>query len=434
MLNSANKISPNPISEKEMTRTSTPRGLKICLLGYRSNPFSGGQGIYIRYLSRALKDAGHTVDVISGQPYPLLDDGIGLIKLPSLNLFEEESHIKALKWKHLGSFTDFFEWFSMATGGFPEPYTFGRRLEKYFKKHKPDYDIVHDNQSLCYGTLALQRSDVTLVTTIHHPITSDLSIALANEPNWQMRLLIKRWHSFLRMQKNVVSRLKHIVTVSEVSRRDIADAFKIPAANLKVVHNGIDTETFKPNPEITRVPYRIMATASADQPLKGLQYLLRAIAELVFTYPEIHLEVLGKLKPDGDTEKLVTQLNLQKHLTFTSGVATQEVVNMYARASLVVVPSVYEGFGLPAGEAMSCGVPVISTNGGALPEVVGDCGIIVPVRDPEAIAQAIKELINNPDKRSALSKRGRKRILEHFSWRVAAQEMADLYYEVLEKK
>jgi glycosyltransferase involved in cell wall biosynthesis len=434
MLNSVNKILQSPISEEEITQTSMHRKLKICLLGYRSNPFSGGQGIYIRYLSRALQQAGHSVDVISGQPYPILDEGIRLIKLPSLNLFEEESHIKALKWKHLASFTDFFEWFSMATGGFPEPYTFGRRLKKYFKKYKPDYDIVHDNQSLCYGTLALQKNDIALVTTIHHPITSDLSIALANETNWQMRLLIKRWHSFLGMQKNVVSKLKHIVTVSEVSRRDIADAFKIPTAGLKVVHNGIDTETFKPQPEITRVPYRIMATASADQPLKGLQYLLRAIAELAFTYPDIHLEVLGKLKPAGDTEKLVNELNLRKHLTFTSGVETQEVVNMYARASLVVVPSVYEGFGLPAGEAMSCGVPVISTNGGALPEVVGGCGIIVPVRDPEAIARAIEELINNPDKRSELSKRGRERILKYFSWKVAAHEMVDLYHEVLEKQ
>ncbi len=175
--------------------------LKICLLGYRSNPYSGGQGIYIRYLSKALVKQGHQVDVISGEPYPILDPGVNLIKLPGLNLFEADNHVTALRPRHLLSYTDFFEWFSMFTGGFPEPYTFGRRLVKYFRRHKPDYDIVHDNQSLCFGLLKLQNTGIPLVATIHHPITSDLHIALGNTDDWKLRLLIRRWHSFLGMQK-----------------------------------------------------------------------------------------------------------------------------------------------------------------------------------------------------------------------------------------
>lgn len=420
----AEPVNDNPVA-------ATPKPLKIALLGYRSNPFSGGQGIYIKYLSRALATAGHEVHVISGPPYPDLDPNIKLIKIPSLDLFEEENHVTALKLKHFKSFADVFEWWTMLTGGFAEPYTFGRRLQAYFKKHKPDYDIIHDNQSLCYGTLWLQQAGYPLITTIHHPITSDRDIALKHATTWQQRLLIKRWHSFIGMQEKVVQKLKNIVTVSDVSRHDIASAFGIPASGMKVVHNGIATDTFKPMPDVERIPLRIMATASADQPLKGLQYLLKAIKRLTSDFPEIHLTVLGKLKQDGDTAGLLQTLNIDQHLTFVSGIETEELVRLYAEASVVVVPSIYEGFGLPAGEAMACGVPVISTNGGALPEVVGDAGVIVPVRDEEAIADAITDLLNNPEKRKKLGEAGRMRILKHFSWTVAAEQFVAEYREIM---
>ncbi|MFT5211399.1 MAG: glycosyltransferase involved in cell wall biosynthesis [Flavobacterium sp.] len=432
--------SPSARPSEELTEAqsgqeiNTPHPLKIALLGYRSHPFSGGQGIYIRYLSQALVNAGHQVDVISGPPYPILDQGVKLIKLPSLDLFAEESHIKALKWQHLLSFTDFFEWFAMLTGGFAEPYTFGRRLHHYFKKHKPDYDILHDNQSLCYGTLKLQQEGQALLTTIHHPVTSDLKIALANAETWGMRLLIKRWHSFLKMQKRVVTKLDNIVTVSEVSRIDIAEAFSVPSSALTVIHNGIDTTVFKPQPQITRIEHSLMATASADQPLKGLRYLLIAVAQLVPVYPNIHLTILGKIKPGGDIDKLLEKLDINDHLNFVSGIETSEVVELYAKASVVVVPSIYEGFGLPAGEAMACGVPVISTDGGALPEVVGDCGIIVPIKSQNAIADAITKLFEDLSMREELSRLGRERILKLFSWEIAAKDMVALYTDIIEKK
>lgn len=407
--------------------------LKIALLGYRSNPYSGGQGIYIHYLSKALLEAGHDVDVISGPPYPLLVDGVRLIKLPSLDLFAAPRHELALRPRHLRSYTDSFEYFSMLTGGFPEPYTFGRRLVRYFRRERPHYDIVHDNQTLCYGTLALQKQGVPIVTTIHHPITSDLEIALSGEQDWRMRLLIKRWYSFLGMQKKVAAQLKHIVTVSRQSRSDIIAAFNLDPADVKVIHNGIDTDTFRPYPAIARHPLRIMATASADQPLKGLAYLLRAIAQLADEYPGLELLVVGKVKENGDTDKLIDTLGVRHRITFVSGIETAELVRRYAEAGMVVVPSVYEGFGLPAGEAMACGVPVISTCGGALPEVVGDGGLLVPVRDEGAISAAIKRLLENEAERERLSIVGRERILQLFSWRVAASQMVDYYNNTLLK-
>jgi len=409
------------------------RALKICLLGYRSNPYSGGQGIYIKYLSKALADAGHLVEVISGQPYPELDERVKLIKLPGLNLFEADNHVTALRPKHLLSFTDFIEWFSMLTGGFAEPYTFGRRLVSYFKKHQPDYDIVHDNQSLSYGTLKLQKMGVPLVTTIHHPITSDLRIALANANSWQMRLLIRRWHSFLNMQKKVVRKLNHLVTVSEASRRDIARDFQVSETQINIVTNGIDVDVFKPLQKNQREPYTLMVTASADVPLKGLDYLLRAVAELQGEFPELKLLVLGKLKEDGKTAKLIDQLHIRNLITFYSGLSPAEITALYARAACAVVPSIYEGFGLPAGEAMACGVPVIATDGGALPEVVGNCGFIVPTRDHLAIADALRQLLNDPARSEDLGARGRDRILKQFSWAVAAEQMSSLYRMVIQE-
>lgn len=408
--------------------------LKICLLGYRSNPYSGGQGIYIKFLSKALVDAGHSVDVISGEPYPELDERVRLIKLPGLNLFEADNHITALRPKHLLSYTDFFEWFSMLTGGFPEPYTFGRRLVQYFKRHQPDYDIVHDNQSLCYGTLQLQKMDVPVITTIHHPITSDLRIALQSADTWKLRLLIKRWHSFLKMQKKVVRQLDNLVTVSRASRQDIATDFGISETKLNIVHNGIDTGMFRPIPSIEPDEFNVMATASADVPLKGLDYLIRAISILTDEIPELKLTVLGKLKEDGTTAKLIKELGLESRIHFHSGLSSQDVAELYANASCAVVPSIYEGFGLPAGEAMACGVPVISTNGGALPEVVGDAGITVPTRDHLALADAIRTLLTDSNLKHSLAAKGRARILDLFSWEVASGDMVQLYRDVISGK
>ena len=410
---------------------NNPQPLKICLLGYRSKPFSGGQGIYIKYLSKALVNAGHSVDVISGEPYPHLDSRVRLIKMPGLNLFESDNHVTALRPRHLLSYTDFFEWFSMLTGGFPEPYTFGRRAVQYLKKHGRHYDIIHDHQSLCTGLLELQKAGFATVCTVHHPITSDRDIALASAKSLKLRLLIRRWHLFLHMQQRVIRKLKHIVTVSKQSRIDIAKAFGIDPASIKLVYNGIDTEEFKPVPGVTQLPLRIMTTASADAPLKGLEYLLRAIGILRPDFPNLKLLIVGQLNEDSATRKLIDELGIDSMLKFVSEIDTEELVKYYAEATIVVVPSIYEGFGLPAGEAMAAGRAVIATTGGALPEVVGNAGIQVPTRDSIAIASAIRKLLDDPSERMRLEQAGQDRIRQKFSWDVTAGLMIDYYNEVL---
>lgn len=405
------------------------RSLRIALLGYRSQPYGGGQGVYLKYLSKALVDAGHKVDVISGPPYPHLDPRVPLIKLPSLDLFE--NGLGSLRPHHLRSWTNIIEWSSKLTGGFAEPYTFGRRAVKYLKTHGHNYDLIHDNQSLSYGMLEIQEMGLPLVTTLHHPITSDLRIALNAARNGYERILIRRWHSFLNMQKKVVKQLHNIVTVSDCSRQDIAADFGIQPAGISLVHNGIDTEQFRPMPGIARRPRMLMATASADAPLKGLRYLLKAYAKLLKSYPDLELLLVSKLQPGGKTERLVRSLGIADKVKFVSGITTEQMVRYYAEATIAVVPSVYEGFGLPAGEAMACAVPVVSTDGGALPEVVGDAGLIVPAKSVKALVGAISDLLDNPERREALAQKGRQRIVDEFCWQVCARQMTDYYEQVL---
>ena len=403
--------------------------LRIALLGYRSQPFAGGQGVYLNYLSKALVDAGHRVDVISGPPYPQLDPRVRLIQLPSLDLFE--NGLLSLRPRHLSSLTDMIEWCSKLTGGFAEPYTFGRRAVRYLRRHGGEYDLVHDNQSLSYGMLQIQDMGLPLVTTVHHPITSDLRIALKAARSWYERLLIRRWHSFLVMQKKVVKQLHNVVTVSDCSRQDIARDFGLQPAGIGLVHNGIDTAVFRPLPDVERQPLRLMATCSADAPLKGLRYLLRAYARLLPQYPGLELLVVSKPRPGGKTEKLVRHLGIADRVRFVNGITTGQMVRYYAEAAIAVVPSVYEGFGLPAGEAMACGVPVVSSDGGALPEVVGDAGVIVPARNVDALVAAIDGLLRDPERRAELGAMGRQRILDEFCWDVCAGQMVDYYRQVL---
>ena len=409
---------------------SQARPLRICISGYRSAPFGGGQGIYIKYLSKALVEAGHSVDVVSGQPYPMLDERVNLIKLPGLDLFA--NGLLSLRPRHLTSMTNIIEWLSKLTGGFAEPYCFSRRLHHYLLAHSDSYDIIHDNQCLGWDMLKVQRDGFPLLTTIHHPITSDLQIALNACQHWWEKLLIRRWHSFLTMQKKVAAQLNHIVTVSERSYTDIIESFDLNADNMQLVYNGIDTKEFKPLDNIERDRWQIMATASADQPLKGLRFLLLAFAQLAKKYPELHLLLVSQPKAGGETQKLVKQLGIGDKIQFVHGISTATMVEHYARSSIAVVPSIYEGFGLPAGEAMACGVPVIATDGGALPEVVGQAGLTVPVKDAGAIAAAIEKLLSNPKAREQYGQLGRKRIENKFSWQLVAEHMSALYRQILD--
>lgn len=404
----------------------THNPLRIALLGYRSEPFSGGQGIYLKYLSRALVRQGHKVTVFSGPPYPELDDAISLEKLPSLDLYTH-----GLKSVSMGTLvTDRLariEWLSKLTGGFVEPWAFGERARDALLVRIRDFDVVHDNQTLADGILDLQHSGVPLVTTIHHPITRDRRLALAAESRFHYRLLIARWYGFLAMQGRVARALNNIITVSGASRRDIISDFGVDPSRVHVLHNGVDANLFAPKPDIQRLPCQIMATASADTSTKGLHILLAAAAKLCAPYPKLGLTLIGRPKLGGDTERLVADLGLEARVQWIRDADHPAIVRLYAESTLAVVPSLYEGFGLPAVEAMACGVPLVSSDGGALAEVVGDGGVVVPAGNVEALTRALDCLLSDQQARDALGKAARARVEAHFSWNVCAGRLVDYY-------
>ena len=405
--------------------------LRICLLSYRSNPHSGGQGVYIKNLSRALTGLGHRVDVIAGPPATLeLDPGIAVHRMPYLDLYDASDPFRIPTRIELSDPVNLMEWLGVATMGFPEPFTFGLRAWSFLRKNGHRYDIIHDNQSLSYGVWAVSRS-VPSVATIHHPITVDLKIAMAaSRPFWE-KFKQLRWYAFIPMQKQVARRLHRIITVSECARRDIVSAFGIRKERCVTVPNGIDTQLFKPLPGVRRDPARVIVTNSADTPLKGLGHLLTAVDRLRRQGRTVRLVVIGAPKKNGVIERQLRALDLGALVTFTGRVSDAELVHQYASASIAVVPSEYEGFGLPVGEAMACGVPVVSSTGGALPEVVGEAGILVPPADPPALAAAIIGLLDAPSKAEALGWEGYRRVQQQFSWEQAARKTVTVYRETI---
>jgi glycosyltransferase involved in cell wall biosynthesis len=404
--------------------------LKICLLSYRSNPHCGGQGVYLKNLSRALKDLGHDVEVISGPPDPQLDDDIPLYQLSGLDLYNPEDPFRVPTLKELSNPINLMEWLGVITMGFPELFTFGLRAYLFLKTSSHKYDIVHDNQSLSYGIWAINKL-VPTVATIHHPITVDRKIAIQSVSSAWKKMKQWRWYSFVGMQKRVSRSLSRIITVSTSALEDISRDFKIPVKKFSIVPNGINTGVFFPISEIEREKNRVIVTNSADTPLKGLSYFFQAVAELSKSQ-DINVTVVGTPKKNGYIVKLIRDLDIGCRINFTGRIDDREFVQQYARASVAVVPSVYEGFGLPVGEAMACGVPVISTTGGALPEVVGNAGVLVPPADPPALAEAMRQLLGNPGRAEELGRAGYERVQKNFTWARAAEKTVAVYREVLD--
>ena len=414
-----------------------PDRLRVALLVYRGNPHSGGQGVYTRYLARELVDLGHQVTVFAGQPWPVLDEGTGFVGVPSLDLYRQTDPFRFPRPSQLRSTADLAELAIMCGGGFPEPRTFSWRVRRILAGQRGRWDVLHDNQTFGSGMLDLMREGWPLLGTCHHPITVDRTLELAHAGSWRRDLSLRRWYGFLAMQKRVAAAMTRIVTVSESSKRDIVEQMGIAPGRLAVVPIGVDHERFRPRPEVAVVPGRIMTTASADVPLKGLVPLLEALAKLRVEHPGAHLVVVGRLRDDSPVPKVLSDLGLDgAAVRFVSGVSDDEMVRLYAEAHVVVVPSLYEGFSLPAAEAMASGTPLVATTGGALPEVVGPdggAGLLVPPGDPGALTAALGKVLADPGLAARLAAAGRRRVLERFTWRACALATADHYRSVIDE-
>ena len=413
--------------------------LRIALLSYRSKPHCGGQGIYVQHLARELAALGHHVDVFSGQPYPDLDqpDGSGhdrvgsvtLRPLPSLDLYRDDDPFRTPPLREWRDWIDALEVATMWTGGFPEPLTFSLRAARALRAARHDYDVVHDNQSLGRGLLSLAGLGLPLVATVHHPVTIDRRLELAAATSLKNKLSLRRWYGFTRMQAQVTRRIPSILTVSENSARDIVSEFGVRRDAVRVVPVGVDTETFVP-PASPRVSGRIVSVASSDSPLKGASVLLEAVAKLA-TERDIELVMVGAPREDGPVARAVTDLGIGDRVRFVSGLTASALAELYGSAEVAVVPSLYEGFSIPAIEALACETPLLATTAGALPEVVGDCAALVKPGDPAELASALGALLDDAPRRRALGAAGRRRVEDRFTWRAVAAATADVYREAI---
>ncbi|WP_020140054.1 glycosyltransferase family 4 protein [Streptomyces sp. 351MFTsu5.1] len=408
------------------------RPLRIALLTYKGNPFCGGQGVYTRHLSRELARLGHRVEVIGSQPYPVLDGGVPLTELPSLDLYRSPDPFRTPKRDEYRDWIDALEVATMWTGGFPEPLTFSLRARRHLRARTGEFDVVHDNQTLGYGLLG--DIGAPLVTTIHHPITVDRQLELDAAEGWQQRMSKRRWYAFTRMQKRVARRLPSVLTVSGTSRQEIVDHLGVRDDRIHVVHIGADTSLFRPDPSVPVVPGRIVTTSSADVPLKGLVFLVEALAKVRTEHPGAHLVVVGKRPAEGPVAAAVERYGLEGAVDFVKGISDAELVDLVRSAEVACVPSLYEGFSLPAAEAMATGTPLVATTGGAIPEVAGRDGetcLAVPPGDPGALAVALSRLLGDPDLRARLGAAGRERVLARFTWARAAEGTVTRYREAI---
>jgi glycosyltransferase involved in cell wall biosynthesis len=386
--------------------------LRVAMLSYRSKPHCGGQGIYLRHLSRELAALGHHVEVFSGQPYPELEPGPLLQTLPSLDLYRDEDPFRTPGLREYRDWIDVLEVATMWTGAFPEPRTFGIRAVRELRTRLADFDVVHDNQVLSTGMVRIAGL-LPLVTSIHHPISVDRRIEL-KAARGLSRLTKWRWYSFVRMQAKVARQVGPIMTGSESSKADILRDFKVAPEHIRVVPLGVDTRLFHPRPA-PRVPGRLVAVASADSPVKGVATLLRAYAKLL-TERDAELILVSKLTADGPTARLLADLALQDKVKFVSGVSDEELAVLLASAEVAVVPSLYEGFSLPAVEHMASGTPLVASRTGALPEVTGDAALLVTPGDADELAAALRGLLDSPAERDRLSAAALARVAERFAW------------------
>ncbi len=409
--------------------------LRIALLTYRGKPHVGGQGVYVRHLSKALVDLGHTVEVLGGQPYPILDDGVTLVELPSLDIWADPYPMRKPRVWEWKDWIDVVEHASFSTGTFSEPLAFSLRAWRHLRNRRDDFDLIQDNQTLGWGILKLQHEGWPILETIHHPITVDRRFELEHARTPWERFGKRRWYAFTKMQTQVARRMPHIMSVSDSSRRDIAADHGVDESKIHVVAVGVDPELFLPVPGVARRPGHLVTTASADVAMKGLKYLLEAVAKLR-TERHLELTIIGKRRPASQSSQTLTALGLDDCVTFITDVSDEQIVKLYSEAELAVVPSLYEGFSLPAIEAMSCGVPLVATTGGALPEIAGthqETCLLTEPGNSDALASTIREALDNPEQRARIGYNGRQRVKTQWSWQHTALRTVDQYRAVLEQ-
>jgi glycosyltransferase involved in cell wall biosynthesis len=403
---------------------------------------SGGQGVYLWHLARELARLGHEVHVFVGPPYPdPMPFAKRRVELPNPQLwgkrFDPDPAALLPRPNPLRIFEplNFYELGATWFGFLPEPFAFSLRAFRALLptlREGTRYDVIHDIQSLGYGLLAVRALGLPVVTTVHHPLSVDRRSSFAKDRTMREALGTMEFYP-VGMQGFVARRLDAVLTSSRTSAEEIRRDFRVRPERLRMVWNGIDTEWFRPRPEIPRNASELLCVARASDPNKGVETLIRALAGLP---RDVRLTLVDQDHAEHEGRRLARELGCADRLQVVGRVSRDELVRLYARATLVVVPSLYEGFGLPAVEAMACGTPVVASAAGALPEVVavGGAGTLVPPADAHALAKAIAELLAAPELRSRLGASAPPRIAAAFSWPRVAEATACVYRDTVEAR
>ena len=418
--------------------------MKICFIMYQGNMYSGGQGVYLHYITRELVKAGHDVHVISGRPHPKLTPGVVHHPLHTYSFWafldgrDEHAYDHAhnpLAFFHPWNFYEFAATRSSLASLF---FTFSVRaymkLEEIEREHGP-FDLVHDNQTLGYGILAMKRlAGKRVVASLHHPLAIDKANNLREARSLPARVIKELWFPW-RMQSIVANGIDLVLTGSRNSAESVSRSMDIPLSHIRQTPYGVDHEVMRPLPDARRVPRTILFVGDSEDRNKGARYLIEACARLQH---EIDFTLLFKDKKEKDMKvvpPLVWKHGLKRFVEYIPRLTTDELVRLYNSAQVVVSPSLYEGFGLPAAEAMACGAAVVATTAGAFPEFIdnGRTGILVPPGDAEALAAAIKALLLDPERCLAMGAAASESIRTNFTWERTARETLDVYSEVLSK-
>lgn len=403
--------------------------LKIGLLSYRSDPFSGGQGIYIKNVSEALQNRGHEITIFSGNPLPIVSNKIKVVEINTPGYFETFNSFERFKIFQAQEKTrlDLWDFIETFTGTFTEPIFFGDRLlqNTEFAKTADSYDVFHDNQSISNYPDSINKK---LITTLHHPIHVDRDIDLENESSFLRKLAIKRWYSFLNFQKKNLKKVKKIISPSKSSKKDICHYFQYPAEQISVIWNGIDLADCKFH-QRTSFNSEFVTIISSDVPMKNLRNILKALYLLKNDGLDAKLTIIGDLRDDN--KKLINDLDLNDLVSFRRKLPRNELIKILNASDIGIAASSYEGFGFPLVEMIATGLPVIVSDKASLPELAGEAGLKFNSDDVSDLKEKMKELIKNHTLREKLAKNSKVRRDAFFGWDEYAKKLEDLFEEII---
>jgi glycosyltransferase involved in cell wall biosynthesis len=412
--------------------------MRICFIMYQGNMYSGGQGVYLHHLTRELVRLGHEVHVIAGRPYPEVVEGVHLHRLKTFSFWsfldgidEYRFRTSPLAFFHPVNFYEFMSTRFTLTSLF---LMFSLRAYAKLRalSRRAPFDLVHDNQTLAYGILLMKDMGLPVVANIHHPLAIDRRNALARARALRHQVGAWLWYPWY-MQRLVAARVDRIITGSQNSARSIVEMLGLPSEHVRPILDGVDVDTYRPLEGVEKEPGSLLFVGNSEDLNKGAPYLIAALGRLRGQVP-FHLTLVDRKPEDLKVvPPLVRRYGLGNDVTYTGRTSTEELLRLYNRSQVLVSPSLYEGFGLPAAEAMACGTSVVATSAGAFPEVVADgvTGVLVPPADPDALASAIRSLLEDPELCRRMGDAARRRVVRRFTWWETARQTVALYDEVI---